>query len=102
MGDISISALNNDIKQLTDYLNDKYKDDIDLVDEDILNNERQIALMKSCLNELKQMYTNIDIETIDVLVTNLDKAYSYLCQILGKEYQEDLIDHMFSNFCLGK
>lgn len=102
MGDISISALNNDIKQLTDYLNDKYKDDIDLVDEDILNNERQIALMKSCLNELKQMYTNIDIETIDVLVTNLDKAYSYLCQILGKDYQEDLIDHMFSNFCLGK
>jgi len=36
------------------------------------------------------------------VVTNLDSAFHYLCQILGKEYQEDLIDHMFRNFCLGK
>ena len=99
---INISAKNNDIKQLVDYLNEKYKDDVTLVDEDILNNERQIALMKKCLNELKQMYTNIDTDGIDMVVTNLDEAYHYLCEILGKEYQEDLIDHMFKNFCLGK
>ena len=101
-GDLSISALNNDISSLTDYLNDRYKDDISLVNEDILNNERQIALMKNCLSELKQMYENIDDDYIDVVVTNLDSAFHYLCMILGKEYQEDLIDHMFSNFCLGK
>lgn len=101
-GDISISALNNDIDSLTDYLNDKYKDDISLVNEDILNNERQIALMKNCLSELKQMYQSMDEESIDVVVTNLDSAFHYLCLILGREYQEDLIDHMFSNFCLGK
>ena len=101
-GDISISAKNNEISSLVDYLNDKYKDDISLVDEDILNNERQIALMKNCLNELKELMMNIDIEGIDVVVTNLDEAFHYLCEILGREYQEDLIDHMFRNFCLGK
>ena len=99
---IAISALNNDISNLVDYLNDKYQDDINLLDEDVLNNERQIALMKQCLNELRQMYTNIDVDSIDVVVTNLDEAFHYLCQILGREYQEDLIDHMFRNFCLGK
>ena len=99
---ICISAKNNDIRQLVDYLNDRYQDDVTLVDEDILNNERQIALMKKCTNELKQMYTNIDTDGIDMVVTNLDEAYHYLCEILGKEYQEDLIDHMFKNFCLGK
>ena len=99
---INISAKNNDIVALVDYLNDKYKDDVVLVDEDILNNERQIALMKKCLNELKQMYENIDTDGIDMVVTNLDEAYHYLCEILGKEYREDLIDHMFRNFCLGK
>ena len=99
---INISAKNNDINELINYLNNKYKDDITLVDEDILNNERQIALMKQCLNELKQMYKNIDTDGIDMVVTNLDEAYHYLCEILGKEYQEDLIDHMFKNFCLGK
>ena len=99
---ISVSAKNKDISALTNYLNDRYQDDISLVDEDILNNERQIALMKQCLNELRQMYTNIDTDGIDMVVTNLDEAYHYLCEILGKEYREDLIDHMFKNFCLGK
>ena len=101
-GDISISAKNNDISSLVDYLNDRYKDDISLVDEDILNNERQIALMKNCLNELKELMMNIDLEGTDIVVTNLDEAFHYLCEILGREYQEDLIDHMFRNFCLGK
>ena len=99
---LSISALNKDISKLTDYLNDKYKEDISLVDEDILNNERQIALMKNCLNELEMMYKNIDDDSIDVVVINLESAYHHLCLILGKEYQEDLIEHMFTNFCLGK
>ena len=101
-GDISISAKDGDITSLKDYLNKMYKDDIDLMNEDILNNERQIALMKSCLNELNNMYSSIDTDTGDVVVTYLSEAYSCLCQILGKEYREDLIDHMFKNFCLGK
>ena len=101
-GDISISAIDGDITSLKDYLNKMYKDDIDLMNEDILNNERQIALMKSCLNELNNMYSSIDTDTGDVVVTYLSEAYSCLCQILGKEYREDLIDHMFKNFCLGK
>ncbi len=101
-GDISISAKDGNITSLKDYLNKMYKDDIDLMNEDILNNERQIALMKSCLNELNNMYSSIDTDTSDVVVTYLSEAYSCLCQILGKEYREDLIDHMFKNFCLGK
>lgn len=99
---ISISAKNKQIKELVDYLNNKYQDDFSLADEDVLNNERQIALMKKSLNELEEMYQNIDTAGIDIVVTNLDEAYSYLCEILGKEYREDLIDHMFRNFCLGK
>ncbi|MBQ9425873.1 MAG: tRNA uridine-5-carboxymethylaminomethyl(34) synthesis GTPase MnmE [Erysipelotrichaceae bacterium] len=102
MDGISISALNKEISSLTDYLNERYQDDISLVDEDVLNNERQIALMKTCLGQLKEMYENIDDNSLDMVVTDLDGAYHDLCQILGKEYQEDLIDHMFRNFCLGK
>lgn len=101
-GEISISALNRDVSSLTDYLNERYRDDICLAEEDILNNERQIALMKRCLDELRELAAHLEYDTTDVIVTNLDAAYHDLCQILGKEYQEDLIDHMFRNFCLGK
>ena len=102
MGDISISAMNNDIDSLRDYLNGRYQEDISLADEDILNNERQIALMKQCLKELEDLLAHIDRDSLDMTVTDLDAAYHDLCLILGKEYQEDLIDHMFRNFCLGK
>ena len=81
---------------------DDGSEDIDLAEEDILNNERQIAFMKMCYDELKTAYDHLGYVTTDVIVTDLDAAYHDLCQILGKEYQEDLIDHMFRNFCLGK
>ena len=58
--------------------------------------------MKMCLKQLEDLYENIWVSSTDMLVTDLDSAYHYLCEILGKEYQEDLIDHMFRNFCLGK
>ena len=102
IGEIKISAKNNDIKELIDYLNNKYKNDTKLVDEDILNNERQISLMKLALNEFKEMLSIIDTIQLDVIEINLEESYHYLCEILGKEYKEDLIDHMFKNFCLGK
>lgn len=99
---INISAKNKDIKELVDYLNNEYKEDVSLVNEDILNNERQISLARQSLNELKMMLNDFDDASLDVIMLNLEEAYHYLCEILGKEYQEDLIDHMFKNFCLGK
>lgn len=99
---INISAKNKDIKELVDYLNNEYKEDVSLVNEDILNNERQISLARQSLNELKMMLNDFDDTSLDVIMLNLEEAYHYLCEILGKEYQEDLIDHMFKNFCLGK
>ena len=102
IGDIKISAKNNDIKELTDYLNNKYEEDYHLVDEDVLNNERQISLMKKALKEFEDMLDKIDNQELDVIEINLEEAYHYLCEIIGTEYKEDLIDHMFKNFCLGK
>ena len=102
LGDLKISAKNNDIQELVDYLNNKYDKDAKLVDEDVLNNERQISLMKRALKEFEDMLRSIDDQELDVIEINLEEAYHDLCEILGKEYKEDLIDHMFRNFCLGK
>ena len=101
-GDISICAKDKEISNLVNVIEEMYKDDVTLVDEDILNNERQISLMKKALNELLEMNKHIDETSLDVIMLNLEESYHYLCEILGKEYQEDLIDNMFRNFCLGK
>ena len=100
---ISVSALNCDVKALVDYFESKYEKDQTLIDEDILNNERQIALMKEAYNELKQLliYANMGTE-LDLLSSNLYEVYHSLSEIIGKSYEDDLIDHLFKNFCLGK
>ena len=58
--------------------------------------------MKRALNEFEDMLEKIDSQELDVIEINLEEAYHCLCEILGIEYKEDLIDHMFKNFCLGK
>lgn len=99
---LSICAKDGDIENLVNYIEENYQEDALLVDEDILNNERQISLMKKALNSLRQVVNDLDVMSLDVIVINLEETYHYLCEILGKEYQEDLIDHMFRHFCLGK
>ena len=83
------------MKALVDYFESKYEKDQTLIDEDILNNERQIALMKEAYNELKQLliYANMGTE-LDLLSSNLYEVYHSLSEIIGKSYEDDLIDHL--------
>lgn len=99
---INISCLNKDIDELINYLNNEYKEDLSLANEDLLNNERQISLMRKALKVLEELIEDIDDISIDIVELSLEEAYHYLCSIIGKDYREDLIDHMFKNFCLGK
>jgi tRNA U34 5-carboxymethylaminomethyl modifying GTPase MnmE/TrmE len=41
-------------------------------------------------------------QVIDLISIDLTQAYSCIKEILGKSNQEDLLDNIFSRFCLGK
>ncbi len=100
---IRISAKENDISELIDYLNQRYDKDQSLIDEDILNNERQIALMKKAARQLKETLVSVKNGTeLDIISSELYVIYHDLSEIIGKSYDDDLIDHLFKNFCLGK
>lgn len=100
---IKVSALNGDISELKNYLNERYDKDQSLIDEDILNNERQIALMIKANKGLKDMLKEVDYGyELDLVSSDLYTVYHDLSEIIGKSYEDDLIDHLFRNFCLGK
>ena len=40
--------------------------------------------------------------TLDFVVFDVKLAWDYLGQISGKSSNEDIIDRIFSKFCLGK
>ena len=69
----------------------------------MLSNERQIGLLKLArtdmirAKEAMEMQIEPDLIEIDIMA-----AHDHLKEILGEVSREDLIDTLFSKFCLGK
>ncbi|VEU63378.1 tRNA uridine-5-carboxymethylaminomethyl(34) synthesis GTPase MnmE [Mycoplasmopsis bovirhinis] len=99
---ISISALNNDIKELEDALVKEFEN-LDVMDKRILSNTRQLSLIQNAYNSLLEAEKSIlNYATFDVIIVDLYDAWDALQNIKGQVNREDLLDVMFKNFCLGK
>lgn len=72
-------------------------------DFNYLSNVRHINKVKEALNALEQVLVSIDLMMpVDILVTDLTTAWNLLGDILGKNSGTELLDELFSKFCLGK
>ena len=61
------------------------------------------TILKEVLKIIEHIFCDIKNEVpIDMLTIDLKNIYELLGKIIGKSYDEDLLDEMFSNFCLGK
>ena len=70
---------------------------------DTLNNERQIGLAISARKHMLDVLSAIDDNVeLDLVSIDLNMAYEDLKEILGHATREDLLDALFSKFCLGK
>ncbi|MEE3928263.1 tRNA uridine-5-carboxymethylaminomethyl(34) synthesis GTPase MnmE [Mycoplasmopsis ciconiae] len=99
---IYTSAINNDIKELENKLIKEYSN-IDIDDDKIMSNTRQISLVKSALDSLENAIEALDnYLSFDVIIVDINEAWESLQNIKGKVNREDLLDVMFKNFCLGK
>ena len=102
-GDISVSAINNDISNLIDGINDFFYDNEFSVYEDSLNNERQIGLAIKAKNYITDSLNAIEMGMeLELVAIDLNEAYLSLKEILGEVSRDDLLDTLFSKFCLGK
>lgn len=100
---IQISAQNSQIEGLIDEINRRYLVHSQTADESVLNNDRQIGLVQKASASLKQAIEalNNDVE-LDLVTIDFQACYQALKEILGEVSREDLLDAMFSRFCLGK
>ena len=67
-----------------------------------LANVRQVSLIKQAELKIKNIIETIDNLPLDVFTIDLREAYDLLGEIIGETYKEDLLDELFSKFCLGK
>lgn len=101
--EVSISAKNNDLTELIQAVEKKYENELISADSDTLNNERQIGLAREAHSAMQDVIQELESGTeLDLVTIDLQKAYYALTGITGETGHEQLLDEIFSRFCLGK
>lgn len=72
-------------------------------DAAVVSNARHLALLERCKGDLESFLDGLEMGmSKDILVIDLQNAWENLGLITGDTASEDLIDTIFSKFCLGK
>ncbi len=94
---IGIDDLKNKIKELYNL------EKIETEDLSYLSSARSISLLKQAMQSLKNADKGIDDNyPIDMVEIDIKDSWNILGEIIGETYEEELIDQLFSQFCLGK
>ena len=102
---VYVSAKNNDG---IDLIKSKIKEifNLELIEQKdytYLSSSRSISLIKKALNSLNDVEESINNNMpIDMVEIDLKEVWSLLGEVIGANYSEELIDQLFSQFCLGK
>ncbi|KIM13872.1 tRNA uridine-5-carboxymethylaminomethyl(34) synthesis GTPase MnmE [Mycoplasma capricolum] len=98
------SAINHDIDQLVLRINQMYlNEEISKSDELILIGLNQITLVEQIKNKLSTALSVIKSGMpIDIVNVDLYDAWNLLNELIGVEYEDEIIDNIFRKYCLGK
>lgn len=76
---------------------------MELVDHTYVSNARHVHLLKKAKESVDEVLAGIQMGVpLDMVEIDLKNAWQFLGEIIGEAVAEDLIDQIFSQFCLGK
>ena len=102
---IKISITNNEgIEDLKDRIIKLFNlGELQTEDLTYLSDARSISLLKKSLTKIEESITSINNnDPIDIVELNIKNAWEYLGEIIGETYTDELLNDLFSRFCLGK
>lgn len=77
--------------------------DINSLDASYISNARQIGKIKDALKSINDALKAIDKQyPVDIINIDITNAWNELGEIIGESNPEELINTLFTNFCLGK
>jgi tRNA modification GTPase len=69
----------------------------------MVTNVRHIQILEESAAHMEGFLTGLSLGmSVDFLVIDLQNAWEKLGKITGETVEEDLLDQIFSKFCLGK
>lgn len=100
---IFISALTGEgIDELTRHIVDIFLDNHLDNTGNIITSERHVDAISRALDSIKTCNYSIEDAPTECTLVDLRNAYMALGEVTGKTASEDIIDRVFSRFCLGK
>lgn len=94
---IGIDKLKDEIKQLFNI------GELETSDMTYLSNARSISLLHKTMDNINTAIEEITSNSpIDIVELSLKDAWNSLGEIIGETYTDELLDELFSRFCLGK
>ncbi len=97
---IDLDGINSLKEKIVELFN---LNELEQQDYTYLSNVRQISLAKDAYQILEEVDNGIKNEVpVDMIEIDIKRAWEKLGEIIGETYTEELIDQLFSQFCLGK
>jgi tRNA modification GTPase len=92
------------IRPLKDAIINKFNlGEIETNDITYLSNVEQVSIIKKCSTNCKHILKMLkNDEYVDMIEIDLKEILDLLGNITGSSYDEELLDTLFKNFCLGK
>ena len=102
---VELSIINNEgIEELKEKIIEMFNiNELETKDPTYLSNSRSISILKRCLKRVEDIEKSLnDNMPIDMIELDIKSIWEELGTINGTNYEEELLDEMFSRFCLGK
>ena len=102
---IAVSALKNTgIKKLFSAIEKKINSTLPYSEDTLINTERQKNALEDCLVFLNKSKEHLESggASLELATVDIRSAIDSLDTFLGKITTEDILDQVFSSFCVGK
>lgn len=100
---ISVSAIEGDVSQLTHAINDMFKEHTRALKKPTLSNERHIAAVRGSYLAMERAVNALEMGIeLDLVTMDLNESYRELASVIMPKEDIDILDEIFSRFCLGK
>lgn len=100
---IQISTIKNQgISELKELIYSKVVDENITENKLIITNKRHMLVLKEVEKLISDAIDNIEFNTLDLIALDIKDIWEKLGEITGETANEQIIDAIFSKFCLGK
>lgn len=100
---VIISAAKQEVQPLIDCITELFEKHKIATTRPTFANERHIGLLKQAYQAIDQAIDAMQQQfELDLVVIDIKQAYHCLQDILGEAMKKELLDELFSRFCLGK